>query len=143
MLNPYFQLMSPSSVTSNVTPCPTAGDRVTHNVMVVVISSTSDAVYRTVQLCLCQPTQGEMMCEGLHWWLGWLNITLRNMVFLSSIHTLNNIIGSRIKPPPILLSLSLYFILSSHLTVGSTRILSLVCVSLVMHGVLEDALEER
>ena len=54
----------------NVTQHPTAGGRVTHSVMAAVISSTSDAVYRTVQLCLYQQTQGEMMCEELHWWLG-------------------------------------------------------------------------
>ena len=48
---------------SNVTPCPTAGDQVIHNVMAVVTFSTSDNVSKTVQLCLYQPTQGEMMYD--------------------------------------------------------------------------------
>ena len=54
--------MNLSSVMSNVTPCPTAGDQVTHSVMAVVTFGTSDAVYKTVQLCLNQQTQGEIMC---------------------------------------------------------------------------------
>ena len=53
--------MRVSSAMSNVTPCPTAGGRVTHSVMAVVTFSTSDAVYRTAQLCLFQPIQGEVM----------------------------------------------------------------------------------
>ena len=43
---------------SNVTQRPTAGDQVTHSVKGVVTSGTLDAVSRTVQLHLCQPTQG-------------------------------------------------------------------------------------
>ena len=54
--------MTPSSAMSNVTPCPTAGGQVIHNVMAAVTSATSDAACRTVQLCLFQQTQGEIMC---------------------------------------------------------------------------------
>ena len=46
----------------NATPCPTAGDQVTHSVMAAVTSGTSDALCRIVQLCLYQQTQGEIMC---------------------------------------------------------------------------------
>ena len=57
--------MNPSSVMGNVTPCPTAGDQVTYSVMVAVTSGISDAVYRTAQLCLYQPTQGDIyFCVG-------------------------------------------------------------------------------
>ena len=54
--------MNLSSVMSNVTPCPTAGDQVTHSVMAAITSGTSDIVCRIVQLCLNQQTQGEIMC---------------------------------------------------------------------------------
>ena len=58
--------MSPSSVMSNVTQRPTAGDRVIHSVKAVVTSGTSDAVYKTAQLYLYQQTQGELMALTFH-----------------------------------------------------------------------------
>ena len=58
------------SAMSNVTPCPTAGGRVIHSVKGVVTSDISDAVCRTVQLYLYQPTQGEVMYE---YWLDLVN----------------------------------------------------------------------
>ena len=62
------------SAMSNVTPYPTAGDRVIHSVKDVVTSDTSDAVCRTVQLCLYQPTQGEVM------YVCWLDLVTRHLI---------------------------------------------------------------
>ena len=63
------------SAMSNVTPCPTAGDRVIpDSVKGVVTSDISDAVCRTVQLYLYQPTQGEVMYEY------WLDLVKRYLI---------------------------------------------------------------
>ena len=112
------------SAMSNVTPCPTAGDRVIHSVKGVVTSDISDAVCRTVQLYLYQPTQGEVMYEC------WLDLVKRYLI----THLHNFIIHSS----------SFYFSPThTHLTVDCIRIQSLVCVSHVTYSVLEGAPMER